>query len=72
MEKIRQLLAFIILFFVRNSLELYGLDCRDQLTNLTTISLLDVGECNIERPRVEITPIHGRLLQLNDYGTVQT
>lgn len=72
MEKVRQLLVLSIIFFIRRSLALYGFDCSDQLTNLTTISLLDVGECNIHRPKVDITVRHGQLLQLNDFGMVHT
>lgn len=59
----------LILQFGSESAEaLYGYDCSDQLTNITTISLVDVGECHIEAPEVETTKKSVQLVQLNDFG----
>ena len=51
---------------------LFGYDCGVQLSNLTTISLLDVGDCEIKQPTVNVTRIYGQLLQLNEFGLVPT
>lgn len=50
---------------------LYGYDCGDHLSNLTTISLLDIGDCDIKKPTVNVTRTYAQLLQLNEYSSLQ-
>lgn len=47
---------------------LAGFDCGEQLTNLTTISLLEVGECNIKEPELNVTSQYIQLLQVNEFA----
>ena len=49
---------------------LFGYDCVEQLSNLATLSLLDVGDCKIKQPTVNVTRIYGQLLQLNEFGLI--
>ncbi|CAB0040700.1 unnamed protein product, partial [Trichogramma brassicae] len=60
----------ILMCSARISLSIYGFDCGTRLTNITTISLVDVGECDITTPEVEIDKINAQLIQINDYGMV--
>ncbi|CAB0042576.1 unnamed protein product, partial [Trichogramma brassicae] len=46
----------------------YGYDCGAELTNVTTISLVDVGKCEKSRPELKNNTIRAQLVQLNDYG----
>ncbi|KAL7289959.1 hypothetical protein TKK_0015692 [Trichogramma kaykai] len=60
----------MLLCSTRVSLPIYGFDCGTKLTNITTISLVDVGDCDIDTPEVEIDKINAQLIQINDYGMV--
>ncbi|XP_031777280.1 uncharacterized protein LOC116415870 [Nasonia vitripennis] len=42
-------------------------DCSQQVSNLTTFSLINVGECDIEMPAVNTTRVFVKLLQLNEF-----
>ena len=54
-----------------NANALYGYDCADQMANITTVSLTEVGDCNIEEPKLNITQKYVQLLQINDFTSAQ-
>ncbi|KAL7301782.1 hypothetical protein TKK_0005772 [Trichogramma kaykai] len=56
---------------IKTTTAIYGYDCGTKLTNLTTISLIDVGKCKEERPEVRTTRIRAQLVQVNDYGLIK-
>ncbi|KAL7286071.1 hypothetical protein TKK_0019678 [Trichogramma kaykai] len=56
---------------IQQATAIYGYDCGTKLTNLTTISMLDVGKCKEERPEVRTTRIRAQLVQVNDYGLMK-
>ncbi|CAB0043226.1 unnamed protein product [Trichogramma brassicae] len=69
-EKMIAIILLILMCSARISLSIYGFDCGTRLTNITTISLVDVGECDITTPEVEIDKINAQLIQINDYGMI--
>ncbi|KAI4474720.1 hypothetical protein M0802_015474, partial [Mischocyttarus mexicanus] len=48
---------------------LLGYDCGGSAANITTVSLLGVGDCNIPTTKPNRTSVHLQLLQLIDYET---
>ena len=44
-----------------------GYDCGTNHLNITTLSLLEVGECDISEPQVQVEKIYVQLLQLSDF-----
>lgn len=49
-----------------------GYDCSSSAANITTVSLLEVGECNnIEPKYINTTRQYVQLLQLNDFESVE-
>ena len=57
----------ILCFRIINSEFLIGFDCGSATSNVTTISLTNVPNCNIEKPKVETTNEYIALLQLKEY-----
>ncbi|XP_023288930.1 uncharacterized protein LOC111674084 [Orussus abietinus] len=47
-----------------------GYDCGSRSTNITTLSLLDVGECNFPQRDVNVTRTCIQLLQINEFNSV--
>jgi len=47
---------------------LIGFDCEGRHLNITAVSLLDIGECNLDIPTPNATTISIQLLQLSDYS----
>ena len=47
---------------------LIGFDCGGRHLNITAVSLLDVGECNLDIPTPNSTTTSIQLLQLSDYS----
>ncbi|KAL7296476.1 hypothetical protein TKK_0010481 [Trichogramma kaykai] len=71
--KLNHMHLFIIIALlatIKESKSIYGYDCGTQLTNLTVISLIDVGKCKDEQPEVKTNKIRAQLVQTNDYGLV--
>lgn len=48
-----------------------GYDCGQKFTNYTTFSLIDVEECNIPDPVVNVTNEHIILMQINEFMTTR-
>ena len=47
---------------------LIGYDCGQKFTNFTTFSLVNVGECDLPEPIVNVTKTEISLLQINEYA----
>ena len=47
---------------------LIGYDCRQKFTNFITFSLVDVGECDLPEPIVNVTKTEISRLQINEYA----
>lgn len=61
-------LCIVILSFMRPTTSLIGFDCGGRHLNITTISLLDVGECNLNIKKPTTTEVYIQLLQLSEYS----
>lgn len=59
---------FAILILFNPTCALIGFDCGGQHLNITSISLLDVGECNLNVRKPNSTDVYVQLLQLSDYN----
>ena len=59
------IVALIALMTPTGALRGYG--CGAGNLNLTTLSLLDVGECEMPAEKVEVERKYIQLLQINDY-----
>lgn len=46
---------------------LIGYDCGSPALNIITLSLIDVGECDIPKPEIIAKPVYLQLLQLNEF-----
>ena len=44
-----------------------GFDCGSNQSNITTLSLLEVGECDLPRPQVHVERTYIQLLQLTGF-----
>src|SRR5580765_3410146 len=62
------LLYIAALVLIKTSYALIGFDCGGQHLNVTSISLLDVGECNLNYRKTNSSNIYVQLLQLSDYN----
>ncbi|KMQ89865.1 hypothetical protein RF55_10448 [Lasius niger] len=62
------LIYFSTLIFVSPICALIGFDCGGQHLNITFVSLLDVGECNLNYRKPNISNVCVQLLQLSDYN----
>lgn len=67
---------FVLLFVLCNTgivlpQRFIGYDCGSRALNITTLSILDVEECDIPARNVEETKIYIQLLQLNEYTQTQ-
>ncbi|KAL7301579.1 hypothetical protein TKK_0005593 [Trichogramma kaykai] len=49
---------------------IYGYDCANKLTNLTTLSLVDVNECETRANQASAVTIEAQLIQVNDYNII--
>lgn len=62
------LLYIVLLSTVKLVTPLIGFDCGSQHLNITTISLLDVGGCNLNVKQPNTTAVYIQLLQLSEYN----
>lgn len=61
----------IVLTFVINVHALIGFDCGGRHLNITAISSLDVGECDLQYKRPNTTEVSIQLLQLSNYNQAE-
>lgn len=60
------ILAFVIL--INPVVSRIGFGCSGRHLNVTTMFLLDVGECNLDLKKPNVTRAYIQLLQLSDYS----
>lgn len=65
-EIVTALLATFI--YTRPAVAILGYDCGGTAINVTTFSLLNVGDCDLPPVEPSATPTYIQLLQLSDYG----
>ena len=58
---------FTLVLLFQATTALIGYDCGSRLLNITTISLLDVGQCEIPSNQLNITRKYVQLLQVNEF-----
>lgn len=69
---IRGLITILILiFWTQESYGIIGYDCGSPSTNLTTLSLINVEECDVPLQTVNSSQVFIQLLQLNDFKAVK-
>lgn len=66
----RHLVLWAIISLAREDSCLLEYDCGGGSTNMTTLSLLDVGECNVPSQASNATEVYIQLLQLAEYDRV--
>lgn len=59
-----------VMWIMRLSQGMIGYDCGTSMTNITTVSLLEVEDCDIPSPTLNVTSVRIQLLQINDYSSV--
>jgi len=60
--------SLILIIVLSEASALIGFDCGGQNLNVTTVSLLDVGECDLKIRKPNTSSVHIQLLQLSDYS----
>jgi len=69
---IRRTMAIIIMIaWSRETHEIIGYDCGSPLTNITTMSLLDIEECDIPPQHVNKSSKYIQLIQINEFKSVR-
>ena len=58
----------LLLVIINHSYGFIGYDCGSRYLNITTLSLLEVGKCEIPEPNINVTRNYVQLLQINDYS----
>lgn len=58
---------FILFLALQPSFALIGYDCGSRSLNITTLSLLDVGPCDIPNESLNVTMQYIQLLQIQDF-----
>jgi len=71
--RIRRLIAIIILLTMQflRTFGIIGYDCGSSSANLTTLSLLNIEECDISQKQVNSSSIYVQLLQINDFKSTR-
>lgn len=67
----RGLAILLLLYSIRPVEGIIGYDCTGATLNITTVSLLEIGECDIPAQEVNETAVHIQLLQVNQYSSIQ-
>jgi len=62
---------FILIMWTREIHGIIGYDCGSASTNLTTVSLINVEECDVPLHSVNSSKVYVQLLQLNDFKSVK-
>lgn len=60
-----------MILWLRNTHGIIGYDCGAPAANLTTLSLLNIEECDIPQTPVNVSKEFVQLLQINDFQTVE-
>ncbi|KAI4475838.1 hypothetical protein M0804_014056 [Polistes exclamans] len=65
--KVKTILGFLVICYITVASALLGYDCESTAANITTVSLLEAGECDLPKTTVNKTKTYLQLLQLIDY-----
>ncbi|XP_011880368.1 PREDICTED: uncharacterized protein LOC105568908 [Vollenhovia emeryi] len=69
---IKEIIIMLILIIkTQRTYGIIGYDCGSASANLTTLSLINVEECDIPLPSVNSSRVYIQLLQLNDFKSVK-
>ena len=68
-EKLSTLVMLILMTITVEAI--IGYYCGSNQLNLTTLSLLEVGECDIPEPKLHIETTYIQLLQISDFTLTQ-
>ena len=60
-------MIWTLLFVLIGDYGFIGYDCGSRHLNITTLSLLEVGSCNLHEYKINITRRYEQLLQINQY-----
>lgn len=60
--------TLLLLILISEASGLIGFDCGGRHLNITAVSLLDVGECDLDISTPNTTEVYIQLLQLSDYS----
>ena len=58
----------LLCVIISNSNAFIGYDCGFRNLNVTTLSLLEVGECELPETNVDVSEKYVQLLQINEYS----
>ena len=58
---------FLLILTLKSIYGFIGYDCGSRHLNITTLSLLEVGECELPESKINITREYLQLLQINEY-----
>lgn len=61
----------MISLWIRDSEEIIGYDCGSASTNITTLSLLNIEECDIPPQEVVSQKRYIQLLQINEFSSTK-
>ena len=64
------MILFLIINLIYPSLQIIGYDCGSQVLNMTTISLLEVGPCDIPTPKATVEDLEIQVLQMVDFAQI--
>lgn len=68
MAKVFTIFALMVIIFFKSARVLYSFDYGVNMPNITTVLLDDVGDCNIEPPKLNITKKYVQFFRKNDFG----
>lgn len=68
MTKLNFFIFILINFQVSITFALIGYDCGARTLNITTLSLLEVGDCELPDVNINTTQKYIQLLQISDYS----
>lgn len=69
--RIRGITAILLIAWAYEAHGIIGYDCGSPLANLTTVSLLNIEECDIPPQNVNTSLIYIQLVQINEYNTAR-
>jgi len=67
----RTIIIAILISWLGNTKALIGYDCGSASANITTLSLLNIEECDISSQEINCTKVHVQLLQINEFQSVR-
>lgn len=71
-SRIKKLITILILIIrTQGTYGIIGYDCGSTSANLTTLSLINIGECDVPVLNVNSTRVYIQLLQINEFDSVK-